>query len=224
MGFHVEVDSSLGGSFRGYEAPVRDQARVGSVLIVHEWFGLNDAMREQAERFAAVGFHALAVDLYGGKVAADTASARRLATELRAEHALSVIAAAADHVRKRPNNTGKVGLAGFCLGGAVALAAAGKLEGLSAAVTFCGLPPSRYTDASRFKTPVMGHYGLHDPVTPIAQPRAVFASLSAAGGRAQLHAYEAGHAFMRPSLQGYPAAVAGLAWQRTLGFLREELQ
>jgi carboxymethylenebutenolidase len=223
MGIHVEIDSCHGGSFRGYEAPVVDGSRVGSVLIVHEWFGLNDSMRRQADRFAAVGFHALAVDLYGGKVAGDAESARQLAAEMKTQHAMQVIAAATEYVRGQPNTTGKVGLAGFCLGGAVALAAAGNVEGLSATVTFCGLPPPRYTDVSRITAPVMGHYGLRDPLLPISQPQALFSALAAAGKRALLHTYEAGHAFMRMSSQSYHAAVAELAWERTLRLFREEL-
>ena len=223
MGFHVEVDSCRGASFRGYEAPAAETARAGSVLIVHEWFGLNDNIRAHADRFAAVGFHALAVDLFDGQVAGDAEAARQLAAELRTKHAMQVIEAAVAHVSERPNTTGKVGVAGFGLGGAVALAAASKLEGISATVTFGGLPGPRSADLERINTAVMGHYGLRDPVLPIKHPMAVFAALSAAGKRAWLHAYEAGHAFMRSSSQSYRATVAELAWQRTIGLFREEL-
>lgn len=223
MGFHVDVDSRRGASFRGYEAPVAEAARVGSVLIVHEWFGLNDNIRAQADRLAAAGFHALAVDLFDGRVANDAVAARRLEAQLKTDHAMAVVEAAADHVRMRPNTTGKVGLAGFGLGGAVALAAASKLDGISATVTFGGLPGPRSADLERITTPVMGHYGLLDPVLPIKHPMAVFAALSAAGKRAWLHAYEAGHAFMRISSQSYRETVAELAWQRTIGLFREEL-
>jgi carboxymethylenebutenolidase len=224
MGFHVEIDSIHGGSFRGYEAPVADDSCVGAVLIVHEWFGLNDGMREEADRFAAVGFHALAVDLFAGMVASDAETARRLAAEMKTQHAMQVITAATEYVRRRPNSTGKVGLAGFGLGGAVALAAASQVNGVSAAVTFCGLPPQRHTDVARINAPVMGHYGLRDPVVPIAEPQAVFAALSAAGKRASLHTYEAGHAFMRSSSKSYHGPMAELAWKRTVGLFREELQ
>lgn len=223
MGFHVEVELPSGGSFRGYEATVPDASRVGSVLIVHEWFGLNAGMRMQADRFAAAGFHALAVDLYQGRVAGDAESARRLAAQLNAKHALQVIAAATDYVSRNPNSTGKVGLAGFCMGGAVALAAASKVDEVSAAVTFCGMPPDRWTDVGRMKAAVMGHYGIRDPVLPVAEPRALFDAFSAAGKRALFHAYDAGHAFMRDGTQSYHPTVAELAWQRTVGFLRETL-
>jgi carboxymethylenebutenolidase len=220
MGIHVEVPLPDGDSFRGYEA-APDGADIGSVLIVHEWFGLNEGMRNQADRFAAAGFHALAVDLYRGWVASDAESARRLAAELKTQHAMHVISAAAEHVRKRPAGNDKVCIAGFCLGGAVALAAAGYVEGLSATATFCGMPPSRYRDVQRIQAPVMGHYGLRDPLLPVAQPQALFDSLVASGKRALFYAYDAGHAFMRNGTQSYHATVAELAWQRTLGFFRE---
>jgi carboxymethylenebutenolidase len=222
MGFHVEIESCDGASFRGYEAPA-EGSTTGSVLIVHEWFGLNDNIRAHADRVSALGFHALAVDLFDGRVAPDAAVAKRLAAGLTTEHAMRVIQAAIDHVRKRPGVTGKVGIAGFCLGGAVALAAASKLAGVSATVTFGGLPAPRYADVSSIRVPVMGHYGLRDPVLPIAHPKKVFAELSAAGTRAWLHEYDAGHAFMRDTSQSYRANVAELAWQRTAGMLREEL-
>ncbi|HKP57416.1 MAG TPA: dienelactone hydrolase family protein [Polyangiales bacterium] len=220
MGIHVEVPLHDGDGFRGYEA-TPDGASLGSVLIVHEWFGLNEGMRTQADRFAAAGFHALAVDLFYGQVAGDAESARRLAAEMKTQHAMQVISAAAEHVRNRPDGNGKVCIAGFCMGGAVALAAASHVEGLSATATFCGMPPSRYRDVQRIHAPVMGHYGLRDPLLPVAQPQALFDSLVAAGKRALFHVYDAGHAFMRSGTQSYHAAVAELAWQRTLGFFRE---
>jgi carboxymethylenebutenolidase len=220
MGIHVEVPLPDGDSFRGYEA-TPDGASIATVLIVHEWFGLNEGIRSQADRFAAAGFRALAVDLYGGKVAGDAESARRLAAEMKTQHAMHVISAAAEHVRKRLDGGGKVCIAGFCLGGAVALAAAGHVEGFSAAATFCGMPPTRYRDVQRIHAPVMGHYGLRDPLLPVAQPRALFDDLIGAGKRAMFYAYDAGHAFMRDGSQSYHAAVAELAWQRTLGFFRE---
>jgi carboxymethylenebutenolidase len=220
MGIHVEVPLPDGDSFRGYEAAA-DGTGIGSVLIVHEWFGLNEGMRSQADRFAAAGFHAFAVDLYAGKVAGDAESARRLAAEMKTQHAMHVISAAAEHVRKRPDGNAKVCIAGFCLGGAVALAAASSVDGLSATATFCGMPPTRYRDVERIRTPVMGHYGLRDPLVPVAQPQALFDSLVAAGKSALFYAYDAGHAFMRNGTQSYHASVAELAWQRTLGFFRE---
>lgn len=222
MGLHVEIESCLGVSFRGYEAPAEGSS-ASSVVIVHDWFGLNDNIRAHADRIAGLGFRALAVDLFDGAVAWDAAAAKRLAAELTTEHAMGVIEAAIEYVRKLPGATGKVGLAGFCLGGAVALAAASRLDDVAATVTFGGLPAPRHADVSRITAPVMGHYGLRDPVLPIAHPKAVFAALSAAGKRAWLHEYDAGHAFMRSTSQSYCANVAELAWQRTAGLFREEL-
>jgi len=223
MGFHVDVALPNGDNFRGYEATVTGTRPLGAVVVVHEWFGLNAGMRLQAERFAAVGFHALAVDLYEGKVAGDAASAKRLAAELAPEHALRVIAAATDYMNRQSYAAGRVGLAGFCLGGAIALAAASELDGIGATVTFCGMPPGHQPDVERIRAPVMGHYGVRDPLLPVAQPQALFAKLAAARKPALFHAYDAGHAFMRSGSQSYHAAMAALAWQRTLGLFREAL-
>ena len=222
MGFHVEIELASGGSFRGYEAPVAEAPQLGSVVIVHEWFGLNAGMRLQAERFASCGFHAFAVDLFDGKVAGEVASAQRLAAELKPDYATEVISAAAEYMRKRPGALGKIGLAGFCLGGAVALAAASHIEDLTATVTFCGMPPAR-TDLARIDSIVMGHYGVKDPLLPVAKPKALFDALAAQGKKALFHAYDAGHAFMRDGTQSYQAAGAELAWRRTIGLFGQVL-
>jgi carboxymethylenebutenolidase len=223
MGFHVEVESQSG-CFRAYEAPAVNTPRAGTILLLHDWFGLNERMRAHAEHLAAHGFHALAIDLYRGMSAASTESARRLAGELKVDYALHVVEAAAKYARAQPHSTGKVGLVGFCLGGAIAMAAGSCIEDVSATVTFCGLAPARYTDGARLKTPVMGHYAVRDPLLPIQQPQAAFATLSAAGRRALFHRYEAGYAFMRADSQTYHPTWAELAWKRTVGMFQEELQ
>jgi carboxymethylenebutenolidase len=223
MGFHVDVALPSGDNFRAYEAPVHATPALGAVVIVHEWFGLNAGMRLQAERFAAAGFHALAIDLYEGKVAGDAASAKRLAAELTPYHALRVVAAATEYMNRRSQPAGRVGLAGFCLGGAIALAAASELDDIGATVTFCGMPLGQDPELERIRAPVMGHYGVRDPLLPVARPQAMFAKLAAAGKHARFHAYDAGHAFMRSGSQSYHAVMAELAWQRTLGLFHEAL-
>jgi carboxymethylenebutenolidase len=157
-------------------------------------------------------------------VAQSTATARSLAGELDVQYALEVVEATAKHARVLPQSTGKVGLVGFCLGGAIAMAAGSSNDAVSATVTFCGLAPERYTQDARVKTPVMGHFAVRDPVLPIQQPQAAFTSLSAAGRRAHFHRYEAGYAFMRADSETYHRTWAELAWKRTVGLFREELQ
>lgn len=219
--FEFSVD---GRPSRGALALPPGDATAGAVLLVHEWYGLNDDLRRLADRFAAAGFVALAVDLYDGLVATDAAEAMRLSGALKTADAVRIIAAAADAARALPRCNGRVGVTGFCLGGAMTLAAACSVPGLAAAVPFYGVPKAEFVDWSRCEAPVMGHYGARDPIIPVERPQALAEAARAAGRSFELHVYEAGHAFMRegdPS--AYDAPSAALAWERTVAFLRARL-
>ncbi|MDB4930690.1 MAG: Dienelactone hydrolase family [Myxococcaceae bacterium] len=199
-------------------------APAGAVILAHEWYGLNDDMRRLADRFAAEGFVALAVDLYDGRVAADTAEAMQLSGAMKTPDAVRIVAAAADALRALPSVNGKVAVTGFCLGGAVAIAAACAVPGLAAAVPFYGTPKAEYVDWSRTDAPLLGHYGRRDPIIPVERPQALADAAKAAGRSFELHFYEAGHAFMREGDAGaYDAPSATLAWERTVAFLRAQL-
>jgi len=196
----------------------------GAVVIVHEWYGLNDQIRGVADRFAAEGFLALAVDLYDGRVAADDADAMRLSGELKTADAVRIIGDAVAALRALPRANGKVGVTGFCLGGAMALAAGCGVPGLSAVVPFYGIAKAEFLDWSRLRAPVLAHFGNTDPIIDPERPRALAESAQAAGVRFELHMYDAGHAFMREGDdQHYDAPSAALAWARTLELLRANL-
>lgn len=199
-------------------------APAGAVILVHEWYGLNDDMRRLAGRFAAEGFLALAVDLYDGRVATDAPEAMQLSSALKTPDAVRIIAAAAEALRALPRSNGRVAVTGFCLGGAMAIAAACGVPGLAAAVPFYGIPKAEYVDWSRGDAPILGHYGAKDPIIAAERPQALSHAARAAGRSFELHFYDAGHAFMRegdPS--AYDAPSASQAWERTVAFLRGRL-
>lgn len=192
-----------------------------AVIVIHEWYGLNDDMRRICGRFAAEGFAALAIDLYGGRSTADDAEAMQLVNELRTADAIEIVRAAAEHLRSI--GARKIGVTGFCLGGAMALAAACNVEGLSAVVPFYGTPKEEFLDLSRAKAPILGHYGRNDPIIPIARVEAIEARGRDAGATITLERYDAGHAFMREGSSAYVEEAAKLAWARTVAFFREQL-
>jgi carboxymethylenebutenolidase len=199
-------------------------APAGAVILVHEWYGLNDDMRRLAGRFAAEGFLALAVDLYDGRVATDAPEAMKLSSGLKTPDAVRIIAAAAETLRSLPRSNGRVAVTGFCLGGAMALAAACAVPGLAAAVPFYGIPKPEYVDWSRCEAPILGHYGAKDPMIAMERPQAMADAARAAGRSFTLHFYDAGHAFMREGdPDAYDAPSASQAWERTVAFLRERL-
>ncbi|MCC6525956.1 MAG: dienelactone hydrolase family protein [Polyangiaceae bacterium] len=200
--------------------------RAPAVLVVHEWWGLNADIEGLAERLAAEGFVALAVDLYGGRSTTEGAVAMQLAQELRSADAMAHLAGAAAWLRADPRTNGKVGITGFCLGGAMALAAAFQVPGLGAAVPFYGNPRGELVDFAAKTPPIQGHYAAVDGFVDVERTRTIAEGVRAAGGVMELHVYPppAGHAFMRASDPAvYHAASAALAWGRAVAFLRQHL-
>jgi carboxymethylenebutenolidase len=197
---------------------------VPGIVVIHEWWGINDDMRRMAERFAAEGIAALVVDLYGGRSTTDGAEAMQLSNELRTPRALEIIAGGVAALAAHPRSTGKVAVTGFCLGGAMTLAAACNVDGLSAAVPFYGTPRDEYANGWRAKAPILGHFGKNDGFVSIDRARAVAGAVNEAGGSMVLCEYDAGHAFMREGDPGaYDATAAALAWERTIAFLKKHL-
>lgn len=199
-----------------------DGASKGAVVVIHEWFGLNDDIKGICERFASEGIAALGVDLYGGRLAADDAEALKLVNEMKTSDAIEIVRAAAEHLRSIGFE--KIGVTGFCLGGAMSLASGCNVEGLAAVVPFYGTPRDEFLDFSRVKAPILGHYGKNDPIIPVARVESIEKKAKETGAEITLYFYDAGHAFMR---RGDPAAfveaASKLAWERTIAFLRANL-
>lgn len=198
--------------------------RAPAIILAHEWWGLNDQMRGLARRFAAEGFHALALDLYGGKVTADPDEAMALSIDMKTSDAIAQIQAATDWLKTYRLCTGKVGVTGFCLGGAMAMAAACNVRGLHAVAPFYGLPLAQFADWSKVEAPIQGHYAKHDHYVQNDRLPAIQAAVQAAGGHAEFFLYEAGHAFLRETDPAtYDAEAAALAWTRVVGFFQRNL-
>lgn len=188
------------------------------VLVIQEWWGLVPHIKNVADRFAAVGYAALAPDLFHGHAATEPNTAQKLMQELNIEQAAADMAAAAAFLRTLCK---RVGCVGFCLGGGLTLQLA-ALGVIDAAVPYYGVLRSA-PDWQGVRCPILGHYAAQDSATD-ALPE-LQAALAAAGKPAQFYIYPGtGHAFFndeRP--QVYNAAAALLSWQRTLQFLGENL-
>ncbi len=197
-------------------------AGVPAVLVLHEWWGLNEQVRGVVRRLAQDGFLAFAVDLYLGKVTKDAAEAAALLQELDATRALGEARAAVQALRVP--SLGRVGVLGFCMGGSYALATAAHNPEVKAVVAFYGIPSAALADVSRISAKVLGHYASRDRSVSPERVDALERTLRAAGVQATLYRYEADHAFaneQRPAV--YAPEAAQLAWQRTLAFLHAEL-
>jgi carboxymethylenebutenolidase len=197
-------------------------AGMPAVVVIHEWWGLNEQVRGVARRLASDGFCAFAVDLFRGTLAKDAAEASALMQAMDAKAALVDLQAAVKALL--PRSFGRVGVMGFCMGGAYALATAAHNPEVKAAVAFYGIPQPAMADVSQVKARVLGHYASRDTHVSPARVDALEKTLRAAGVTATIHRYEADHAFAnekRPEV--YAPAAAELAWKRTLAFLHEVL-
>jgi carboxymethylenebutenolidase len=223
MTTRIQLSSRSGATIDADLALPAGDRPVGAVIVIHEWFGLNDDIRGITDRLAADGFVALAPDLYRGEVATEPQRAMQLVSKLQTREAMDDITGAVGYLRGHPRVNGRIGITGFCVGGAMALAAACNVEGLAAVVPFYGMPQPQYTDWTQVTAPIEGHYGAQDGSIPAAKVEAVRAALAASGKPVTIHFYEAGHAFMRRGGPAYNEAVAEQAWGRMVAFFAAQL-
>jgi carboxymethylenebutenolidase len=228
MAHHNEIELTANGrTTRGYLAvPAQDGAPWPGVVVIQEWWGLNDQIRAVADRFAGEGFVALAPDLYYGQTAAEPDEARKLAMALEYPDALAVIQSAIDALVAHDSVAPKrVGVIGFCMGGGLAWHSAAKLEGVGAAVPcYGGGPEMTPAEAAAISGPVLAIYGeLDRGVSPeVARRRAEI--MDAAGVAHETIIYpDAQHAFMNEQRPAYHPEAAEDAWQRIVGLFRETL-
>lgn len=197
----------------------------GAVLLLHEWWGLNGHIASLVDRLAAAGFVVLAPDLYGGKVATTPDEAAGLMSALSWSAALTVLDGAAAHLRTHPRCNGRVGVTGFCMGGAGAFIVAARVQGIAAAVPFYGLAPAHVVDWDTAETPpIQAHFSTRDAFAPATRAEALMAKLHARGRTMELHRYDADHAFVndtRPDV--YNPECAAQAWSRMVAFLHAQL-
>jgi carboxymethylenebutenolidase len=197
------------------------------LVVIQEWWGVNDHIKSVADRYAASGFRVLVPDLYRGKVGLDAKEAEHLMGDLNfADAAGQDIRGAVQYLKQ---SSAKVGVTGYCMGGALTILAAVFVPEVDAAVAWYGFPPLEYVDASRIKAPLMGHFALHDGFFKIEQVDQLEQKLKAAGARYTFHRYDAGHAFASDDpiihtvgLKKNEAA-AEAAWKRTIDFFGQHL-
>jgi carboxymethylenebutenolidase len=196
------------------------------LLVIQEWWGLVDHIKDVCDRFAAEGFVALAPDLYDGKVTRSPDEAGKMFMALNISKAGVDLRGAADALVSRPEVASeKVGVLGFCMGGQLALYAAAEYpERFAAAVDFYGVHPNVRIDPARLTVPLLAHFGKRDNSVKEKDARALVWKIQAAGGTVEAHFYDADHAFFndtRPTV--FDKESATLAWERTVTFLRKHL-
>ena len=228
MGSMVSFQRPDGQTVNGYLA-TPTQADAPAIVVIQEWWGLNAQIRGVADRLAAAGYQALVPDLYRGKATVEAEEANHLMTGLNfGDAAGQDVRGAVQYLKTRAP---KVGITGFCMGGALTLLAVGQTPEADAAVVWYGCPPLEYVDASQIRVPLMGHWATQDAFFKLETVDALESKLQVAGVGYEFHRYQAYHAFANETALGparlpttqYDAVWAQQAWDRSLRFFGRHL-
>ena len=210
--------------------PVRQESnasKLPAVIMIHEWWGLNNHIKDMANLLAKEGYVVLAADLYNGKVAADPNEAGNLVQSVRAnqENAITNLKAGVKYVSSLPIvDKSKIASIGWCFGGgqSLQLALNSQDQPLAATILYYGTPlVIEKSELSKIKWPVLGIFGDKDQAIPLKQINQFKAALDEIGITNEIHIYPGiGHAFANPSGDNYAPKETKDAWEKTLSFLK----
>lgn len=218
-----------GQTVQGYLATPEKSEGAPAIVVIQEWWGLNDQIRGVADRLASAGYLALVPDLYRGKSALEQEEAHHLMDNLDFGDATSQdIRGAVLYLKQRGAN---VGVTGYCMGGALTLLALSNIPEVAAGVVWYGCPPLEYIDATKIRAPLLGHWATQDTAFPIETIDALETKLDEAKVDFTFHRYLAQHAFANETATGpgrlaftqYDPIWAQQAWDRTLTFFGRTL-
>jgi carboxymethylenebutenolidase len=199
-----------------------------AVVVIQEWWGLNDWVKDQARALAKEGYVALAVDLYRGKIATTQEDAHQFMMGLPQDRAVADLTGGVAFLAARPDvRKDRIGSVGWCMGGMYSLKLAVNEPKLAAVVAYYGAPPTKDEDIAKIKAPVLGNYGGDDQGPAPDQVKAFEAAMKKAGKPIDVKIYDgAGHAFANVNNPwgGYREAAAKDAWARTLAFFAANLK
>jgi len=227
MGSTVTFDRPDGKTVQGYLATA--PGATASIVVIQEWWGLNDQIRGVAERIAQAGYNALVPDLYRGKCAVEAEEASHLMGSLDfADAASQDIRGAVLHLKTLG---AKVGVTGYCMGGALTILSSTMVPEMDAGVVWYGLPPLAFVDASKIRAPLMAHWATQDAAFALSDVDLLEEKFKAAGVSYIGHRYLAQHAFANETAVGparlpitqYDAAWAQIAWDRSFRFFGRHL-
>ncbi len=229
MGKMVSFKRPDGKSVNGYLAEPAAGSKAPGMVVIQEWWGLNDQIKGVVERLAKAGYRALVPDLYRGKVTVEAKEAEHLMKGLNfGDAAGQDIRGAVQYLKQ---SSAKAGVTGFCMGGALTVLSACNVPEMDTGVIWYGYPPLEYVDAKKIKAPLLGHWGTRDQAFAISGVDALEKKLKDAGVKYQFYRYDAKHAFANETadekkldMLKYDAKAADLAWQRTMDFLGRTLR
>jgi carboxymethylenebutenolidase len=220
----VEFEAN-GATAKGYLAEPESEGP--GIVVLQEWWGLDDHIRNVCDRFAAEGYVTLAPDLFHGETTEQPDEGQQKMMAMNMDEAEKEMRGAVDYVAAHPKCTGDVGTVGFCLGGGLSIWTATVNDKVGAAVSFYYVMPHGKPDFSKLAgKPVLGHFGEDDDFIAPEDAKGLQQELNQAGAEAIFHFYEgAGHAFFAEHnrIGTYHPEHAETSWDRTVEFLRRHL-
>jgi carboxymethylenebutenolidase len=205
------------------------QELLPAVIMIHEWWGLNEHIKDQADLLAKDGYAVLAVDLYRVEVSTDFDRAMELTSSVRNNSASAIdnLQSAVNYVKSLEIVDGsKVASLGWCFGGdwSLQLALNSSENPLAATIVYYGRPVTDTDSLSSITWPILGIFGDQDQAIPVESVKQFASALNTSGITNEIYLYEGvGHAFANPSGDNYAPKETDDAWQKTMGFLRMHL-
>ena len=208
----------------GYLAKPNTEGQFPSIVMIHEWWGLNENIKTMAEKLASHGYVVLAVDLYDGSVATNSEEARQLIGSFNSENGIANMNSAVSYLQEN-NNSLKLGSIGWCFGGGQSLNLALNNDAMDATVIYYGQLITDKNRLSSIQWPVLGIFAELDNGIPIENVQQFETSLNELNIEHEVHIYPGvDHAFANPSGDRYAPEESKDAWQKTLEFLNTTLK
>jgi len=209
---------------QGFLAKPSDDGTYPGVILIHEWWGLNDNIKDMARSLASNGYVVLAADLYAGQVATTSDGARQLVTTFDSEKGISNLKAATEFL-KQNHGAEKIATIGWCFGGTQSMNFALSRNPIDATVIYYGQPVTNTTELSKISWPVLGIFGELDQGIPVEKVNDFESALIQLGIENEIVIYPGvDHAFANPSGANYAPDETKDAWQKTVLFLEKHLK
>ncbi|WP_017300559.1 dienelactone hydrolase family protein [Nodosilinea nodulosa] len=221
MGQLINFQRPDGQTCRGYYTEPASGSSAPGIVVIQEWWGLNDQIKGVADQLVQQGYRVLVPDLYKGEVTVEAAEAEHLMNDLDfGDAATQNIRGAVQHLQA---SSPRVAEMGYCMGGALTVLAAVHVPEADVAVCWYGVPPVEAADTRTISIPFQGHFAEQDEFFSPDQVKAFEARLKEGGVNYELYWYNAHHAFGNENNDIYDPEATKLAWERSLAFLAKHL-
>lgn len=222
MSEQISFERPDGDQAPAYHAQPAAGAAAPGIVVIQEWWGINDQIKHVGAQWTDAGYRVLIPDLYRGAQALDVAEAEHKMGQLDfADAAAQDVRGAVQYLKQSGQ---PVGVIGFCMGGVLAMLAAMHVPETDAAISWYGVPPDEAGDPGAIAIPVQCHFALQDSFFPPEQADALEKRLKNGGVEHECYRYDAQHAFGNETWENYDEAAAHLAWRRSMEFFSQHLQ